>query len=90
MTPLPRDILESPKTYQAVRERFPQRGLKRDVLKHVLECPHCQENKVEHVKPVGLLQPLPIPQQKWEDISMDFIIGLLRAQGKDNIFRGGG
>jgi len=43
------------KTYQAVRERFTWRGLKCDVLKHVLDCPCCQENKAEHVKLAGLL-----------------------------------
>jgi hypothetical protein len=36
--------------------------------------------------PTGLLQPLPIPEQKWESISMDFIIGLPCMQGKDCIF----
>jgi hypothetical protein len=74
------------KTYRQVRERFAWKGLKEDVMKHVKECTTCQENKDEHTHPAGLLQPLPIPEHKWESISMDFITGLPRAQGKDCIF----
>lgn len=37
------------------------------------------------MKPGGLLQLWPIPQQKWEHISMDFITGLPKTQGKDSI-----
>ena len=36
----------------------------------------CQQVKVEHQHPTGLLQPLPIQKWKWEVISMDFITGL--------------
>jgi hypothetical protein len=57
-----------------------------DVLKFVWECHIYQQNKVEHTHLEGLLQPLPIPEQKWESISMDFIIGLPLVWGKDCIY----
>ena len=64
------------KTYRAIRERFSWKGLEEDVLLHVRECVVLQRNKGENNHPVGLLQPLPIPEGKWESISMDIIIGL--------------
>jgi hypothetical protein len=43
--------------------------------------------KVEHQRPAGLLQPLKIPEWKWEEIGMNFIIGLPRTQaGYDSIW----
>jgi hypothetical protein len=74
------------KMYRQIRERFSWKGLKDDVLKHIQECTTYQKNKPEHTHPVGLLKPLPIPEQKWESISMDFITGLPRVQGRDCIF----
>ena len=46
----------------------------------------CQQNKVEHSHPAGLLQPLPIPEYKWESVSMEFITGLPKDQGKESIY----
>ena len=40
---------------------------------YVTHCLKCQLNKVEHLK---LLNPLEIPQGKWESILMDFKVGL--------------
>jgi hypothetical protein len=45
----------------------------------------CQQNKSEQTHHAGLLQSLPIPEQKWESISMDFIAGLSKTQGRDCI-----
>ena len=45
-----------------------------------------QRNKGDMSHPAGLLQPLPIPEGKWESISMDFITGFPMVQGNDCIF----
>ena len=47
--------------------------MKKDMAEYILRCMKCQQVKVEHQHPVGLLQPLPVPKWKWEVISMDFI-----------------
>lgn len=74
------------KTYGEVRERFSWKGMKNDALQHIRECMVCQQNKSENIFLARLLQPLPIPEHKWESISMDFNIGLPKAQGKDCLF----
>jgi hypothetical protein len=64
------------KTYRKIKERFAWKGLKNDVLRFMKECISCQQNKAEHTHPAVLLQPLPIPEQKWESVSMEFITGI--------------
>ena len=44
----------------------------------------CQRIKAEHQKPARLLQPLKIPQWKWDEIGMDFIVGLPRTRAGFN------
>ena len=55
-------------------------------MKYVNECPTFQKNKVQHTHLAGLLHPYPIPEQKWESDSVDFITGLHKVLGKDCIF----
>ena len=58
--------------------------MKREIAKYVSEGDICQRIKASHLKVVGTLQPLPIPSWKWEDISMDFIVGLPNTSQKHN------
>lgn len=53
-----------------------------DVHSFVAKCLTCQQVKPSNLAPAGFLQPLPIPDQIWEDISLDFIVGLLVSGGK--------
>jgi transposase InsO family protein len=73
------------KTYHRVKKDFFWDGLKTDVQRFVAECLVCQQNKVETIKTPGLLQPLSIPSQRWEEVSMDFITGLPKSEGKSVI-----
>ena len=50
--------------------------MKKDIAKYISKCMKFQQVKVEHQHPAGLLQPFPVPEWKWEVISMDFITGL--------------
>ncbi|KAA3473647.1 integrase [Gossypium australe] len=56
--------------------------LKRDVTDFVARCLTCQQVKVEHQFPSGLLQPIQVPQWKWECITMYFVSGLLLTLSK--------
>lgn len=58
-----------------------------DIAEFVSRCLTCQEVKAEHKCPGGLLQPLPIPEWKWEHITMDFVVGLPKTRrGSDAIW----
>jgi hypothetical protein len=73
--------------YLDLKEKYWWYGLKRDVAKYVAICDTCQRVKVEHQRPVGLLQPIKIPEWKWEHDGMDFIVGLPHTQrGYDSIW----
>jgi hypothetical protein len=56
--------------------------MKADIVKYMARCLECQQVKVEHRHPDGLLQPHTIPESKWEVILMEFIVGL-SVDGKE-------
>jgi hypothetical protein len=77
----------STKMYQDLKQKYWWYGLKRDVASHVVVCDVCPRVKAEHQRPAGLLHPLKIPKWKWQEIGMDFIVGLLHTSaGYDSIW----
>lgn len=69
-------------TYQRMKKLFYWPGMKQMVVEVVGHCDICQMNKGEHVASPGLLEPIPIPEGAWELLTMDFIGGLPKSEGK--------
>jgi hypothetical protein len=72
------------KMITATRKQFYWPGLKKDIAEYLAKCIEFQQVKEEHQHPEVLLQPLPIPEWKWETISMDFITGLPTSTKKND------
>lgn len=53
--------------------------MKKDVVDYIARCMECQRVKVDHRHPARLLQPLPIPEWKWEVVTINFITKLPRS-----------
>ena len=73
------------KTEFSVQQDYYWKGLSRDVDRYVASCETCQRVKARQTKPPGTLNPLPIPETRWADISMDFIVKLQMSMGYDAI-----
>ena len=74
----------STKMFKDLKRNFWWPGMKMEIAEHVAKCTTCQMVKIEHQKPGGLLQPLDIPIWKWEQVSMDFVIGLPTSRRKND------
>jgi hypothetical protein len=66
----------STRMYHDLRQQFWWTRMKRETTRYVSECDTYRKVKADYMKPVGLLQPLSIPDRRWNDISMDFIVCL--------------
>ncbi|MCO5583439.1 hypothetical protein L7F22_037350 [Adiantum nelumboides] len=67
------------KTYRLLSATYFWPQMQQDVIKYVKACHSCQIMKASRQLPQGLLQPLPIPKERWESINMDFITTLPRT-----------
>ncbi|KAM1084808.1 hypothetical protein ACFX19_023463 [Malus domestica] len=78
---------EGTKMYHTIRPFYNWPGMKREIAEYVSRCAICQQVKAERKKPFGLMQPLPVPQWKWENITMDFVYKLpCTRNGYDGIW----
>jgi hypothetical protein len=75
------------KMYQDLKQHYWWTKMKIKIARYVARCDTCRRVKAIHMKTAGPLQSLPTPTWKWEDISMDFIMGLPRTtKGFDSIW----
>lgn len=68
------------KTLELVKRRFYWPRMDEDIVQYVRSCDACQRNKPSHQAKIGLLQPLPIPERPWQQVSLDLITQLPRSK----------
>ena len=74
------------KTEHVLATHFFWIKMRQDVERFVARCTLCQKAK-SRLNPPGLYMPVPVPNVPWDDISMDFVLGLPRTKkGRDSIF----
>lgn len=64
------------KTIARINHNYYWKNLRKTVHDYIITCDVCQRTKSSTQKPIGLLHPLPIPDERWECVSMDFITPL--------------
>ncbi|CAM8954210.1 unnamed protein product [Rhodiola kirilowii] len=69
------------RTFARISANFTWPNLRLDVKNYVGRCNTCLQVKSPNTAPPGLLQPLPIPSEVWQDISLDFITHLPLSNG---------
>ncbi|GJR28797.1 putative reverse transcriptase domain-containing protein [Tanacetum coccineum] len=76
----------SDKMYQDMKKLYWWPNMKADIATYVSKCLTCARVKAEHQRPSGLLVQPEIPQWKWDNIIIDFVIKLPKSlQGYDTI-----
>jgi len=74
------------KTVDILTGHFFWPKMRRDMERFMACYTTCQNAKLQH-NPRGLYMPLPVPSAPWEDISMDFVLGLPRTKNeRDSVF----
>ena len=73
-------------TLRKLASHYKWKGMAGDVKRYCKSCLTCQSNKAATAAPYGLLHPLPIPDKKWQYLTLDFVVELPpTAGGHDTI-----
>ena len=73
------------RTVDHIKRAFWWRGMWSTVGEYVQTCPVCQLVKSDHRKKAGALQPIPLPERKWQQITTDLVTDLPESEGKTAI-----
>jgi hypothetical protein len=74
------------RTTALINRLFHWPGIDKEVKQYCSTCQTCQMVKSVNFKPIGRLQPLPVPEFKWGDVSVDMITDLpVTERGFDSI-----
>ena len=68
------------KTLKKIQQNFYLPDHILEIRDFVFSCEICQQEKSVHCLPAGMLEPLTLLEQKWADVSLDFIMGLPNQQ----------
>jgi len=74
------------KTLDLLDRKYYREEMRKDVDRYVRNCHDWQRSRSSRHSTFGVLQPLPVPDKLWEDISMDFVVGLPECEGFDAIW----
>ena len=72
-------------TYEFLHKKYYWPNMQGFVKKYVCNCNMCKRNKDSRFKKQGVLWPLSVPDQKWQNISTDFVTGIPAVKGKNAI-----
>jgi hypothetical protein len=73
------------RTYRRIAANIYWIGMQKTIRDYIRACDTCQRHKYAATTPGGLLQPLPIPNAIWEDLSIDFVTGLPKSRGYEAV-----
>ena len=68
------------KTLELINRHFYWPKMHKEIKHYISSCQKCQESKPANTLPMGLLQPLPIPDRRWQQVTMDFIVQLPKTK----------
>ena len=74
------------KAFDLLDRQYYWKDMGRQVDQYVRNCHSCERSRISRYAKFGVLQPMPVPEKPWEDISMDFLVGLPECEGFDGVW----
>ena len=74
------------KTLELIAREYFWPGMRKDMEHYVRNCHPCRQSKASRQSLFGILKPNPVPDAPWQDLSMDFVVGLPENRGYDTIW----